>query len=210
MKKYLFRFVAVVFAAVMSVAGAMAQAASPEEAVKTALKVGAAMPKFELKDATGKTVRSKDLLKQGNTVLVFYRGSWCPFCNIYLHKLQTRLPDITAAGGKLVAVSVENPDASMAVAKKNELQFTVLSDPDLDTARKFGIVYTLPPTVDEAYKKRGLDVAKHNAMTRPDLPLGATYIVNKKGKVVYAFIESDYRKRAEPDVIIAELKKIGK
>ena len=102
MKKYLFSFVAIVFAALMIAAGAMAQAASPDEAVKTALKVGAAMPTFELKDATGKTVRSKDLLKQGNTVLVFYRGSWCPFCNIYLHKLQTRLPDITAAGGTLV------------------------------------------------------------------------------------------------------------
>ena len=210
MNSVLSRFVAFGFVVLVLTSGVLGQAASPEDAVKTALKAGAEMPGFELKDATGKSVKSSDLLKQGHMVLVFYRGSWCPFCNTYLHKLQTRLADITAAGGRLVAVSVENPDASMAVAKKNELQFTVLSDPQLATARKFGIVYTMPAALDEAYKSRGLDVAKHNSMERPDLPLGVTYVVDKKGKIVYAFVESDYRKRAEPDVIIAELKKIGK
>ncbi len=165
------------------------------------------MPAFKLKDAFGKTVNSGDLLREGSLVIVFYRGSWCPFCNLYLRNLQKRLGDITAAGGKLVAISVETPDASMAVAKKNELQFTVLSDPNLDTARKFGIVYQMPAETDELYRSRGLDVAKHNGMGRPELPLGATYVVNKKGKIVYAFLETDYKKRAEPDVIIENLKK---
>lgn len=202
-------FVAVAFAVLGFAVCAFGQAASPDEAVKTALRVGARMPSFALKDATGKTVKSSDLLKQGNLVLVFYRGSWCPFCNLYLHKLQTRLTDITAAGGNLVAVSVENPDASMAIAKKNEVQFTVLSDPALDTAKKFGIVYQLSPDLDKEYRSYGLDVAKHNAMDRPELPLAVTYVIDKTGKIAYAFIESDYKKRAEPDVIIDELKKIG-
>src|SRR5262249_48140337 len=151
----------------------------------------------ELKDAGGKTVKSSDLLKEGNMVLVFYRGSWCPFCNTYLHKLQTRLADISAAGGQLVAISGANPEASMAIAKKNELQFTVLSDPILDTASKFGIVYVLPADVDELYKSHGLDVAKHNAMERPELPLAVTYVVDKSGKITYAYVEPDYKKRAE-------------
>ena len=121
-----------------------------------ALIVGAAMPAFELKDSTGKSVSSKDLLKEGNLVIVFYRASWCPFCNTYLPGLQKRLTDITNAGGKLVAISVENPDASMAIAKKSEVQFTVLSDPKLETAKKFGIVSMLPAATDQAYKSRGL------------------------------------------------------
>ena len=186
----------------------LAQAASPEEAVKTALNVGATIPSFELKDATGKLVSSRDLMKDGNLVIVFYRGSWCPFCNTYLHTLQTRLTDITGAGGKLVAISIENPDASMAVAKKNEVQFTVLSDPDLYTAKKFGIVYVLPAATDQAYKSHGLDVAKHNAMAKPELPLAVTYVVDKHGKIVYAYLDADFRKRAEPDVIVANLQKI--
>ncbi|MEO6050221.1 MAG: peroxiredoxin-like family protein [Pyrinomonadaceae bacterium] len=181
---------------------------SVDDAAKAALNIGAKAPSFSLKDSTGKLVSSKNLLKEGNMVLVFYRGSWCPFCNTYLHKLQTRLTDITAAGGKVVAVSVENPDASMAIAKKNEVLFTVLSDTNLDVARKFNIVYQLPPETDAKYKTYGIDLANHNAMEKAELPLSATYIINKKGKIVYAFLEPDYKKRAEPDVIIDVLKKL--
>lgn len=180
------------------------------DAVKNALNVGGKMPDFTLSDAAGKTVNSKDLRKTGNLVIVFYRGAWCPFCNTYLRSLQKRLTDITAAGGRLIAISVETPDSSMAIAKKNEVAFTVLSDPGLETARKFGIVYQLAAETDKQYKSYGLDLAKRNAMGKPELPLSATYIVNKKGKIVYAFLEADYKKRAEPDVIIAELAKIKK
>ena len=178
------------------------------DAAKNALNVGAKMPSFSLKDSNGKTVNSDDLLKQGNLVVVFYRGSWCPFCNLYLRNLQKNLAQIKAAGGNLVAVSVENPDNSLSVAKKNELGFTVLSDPNLTVARKFGIVYQMPKETDELYKSRGLDVAKHNEMEKAELPLSATYIVNQKGEIVYAFLESDYKKRAEPQVIIETLSKI--
>jgi len=181
---------------------------SDADAVKNALNVGAKMPSFKLKDANGKSVGSDDLLKQANLVVVFYRGSWCPFCNLYLRDLQKNLSQIKEAGGNLVAISVENPDNSLSVAKKNELDFTVLSDPNLTVARRFGIVYQMPTETAELYKSRGLDVAKHNAMEKAELPLSATYIVNQKGKIIYAFLESDYKKRAEPKVIIETLSKI--
>jgi len=181
---------------------------SANDAAKNALNVGAKMPSFGLKDSNGKTVNSDDLLKQGNLVVVFYRGSWCPFCNLYLRNLQKNLAQIKAAGGNLVAVSVENPDNSLSVAKKNELGFTVLSDPNLTVARKFGIVYQMPPETDELYKSKGLDVAKHNEMDKPQLPLSATYVVNQKGEIVYAFLEPDYKQRAAPELIIETLSKI--
>lgn len=180
------------------------------DAVKNALNTGAKMPEFVLKDQNGRDISSKDLRRKSNLVIVFYRGSWCPFCNTYLRSLQKRLNDITGAGATLVAISVETPDASMAIAKKNEVGFTVLSDPALKTARKFGIVYQLSPETDAQYKSYGLDLAKHNGMGTPELPLAATYIVNKKGKIVYAFLETDYKKRAEPDLIIENLRKAGK
>jgi peroxiredoxin len=181
---------------------------SADEAAKNALNVGAKMPLFSLKDQNGKTIESRDLLKQGNLVIVFYRGSWCPFCNLYLRNLQKNLAQIKAAGGNLIAVSVENPDNSLTVAKKNELAFTVLSDPNLAVARSFGIVYEMPKETTELYKSRGLDVAEHNRMEKAELPLSATYVVNQKGKIVYAFLEPDYKKRAEPQVIIEMLSKI--
>ncbi len=181
---------------------------SADDAAKTALNVGAKMPAFSLKNQNGRTVESGDLLKQGNLVVVFYRGSWCPFCNLYLHNLQKNLAQIKAAGGNLVAVSIENPDNSLSISKKNELDFTVLSDPNLTVAKKFGIVYELPKETDELYKSKGLDVAKHNQMEKAELPLSATYVVNQKGEIVYAYLEPDYKKRAAPETIIETLSKI--
>ncbi len=181
---------------------------TPEQAAKNALNVGAKMPSFTLPDDKNQQVSSSDLLKQGNLVVVFYRGAWCPYCNTYLRKLQKNLTEIEANGGKLVAISVENPDTSLANAQKNEVQFTVLSDKHLDLARQFGIVYQLPPETNEKYKGYGVDLVKQNGTETPDLPLSATYIVNQKGEIVYAFLEPDYTKRAEPAVIIEHLAKI--
>ena len=182
---------------------------SAEDAAKMALKVGGVMPSFNLKDAKGNSVASVDLLKQGNLVVVFYRGAWCPFCNLYLRNLQKNLTQIKENGGVLVAISVENADTSMSVVQKNMVEFTVLSDPKLELARKFGIVYQLSVDVNEQYKGYGVDLVKQNGTEKPDLPLSATYIVNQKGEIVYSFLEPDYQKRAEPSEIIENLKKIN-
>ena len=193
----------------LAISAQTANFVSADEAAKKALNVGAKAPSFELKDSSGRLVSSKKLLKQGSIVLTFYRGSWCPFCNTYLRKLGQRMQDIKAAGGNLVAISVENPDASMAVAKKNEVLFPVLSDPNLDVARKFGIVYEMPPETADRYAKNGLDLVKRNAMAKPELPLAVTYIIDRNGTITYAFIETDYKKRAEPDITIENLKKVS-
>lgn len=181
-----------------------------EEASKSALNVGKKIPSFTLMNEKNESVSSEELLKEGNLVLVFYRGAWCPYCNLYLKSLQKNLDKITQSGGKLVAVSVENPDTSLTVAQKNELKFTVLSDKKLDLARKFGIVFQLSDEVNEKYKGYGVDLIKQNQTETPDLPLSATYIVKQNGEIVYAFLDPDYTKRAEPSVIIEELNKLKK
>ncbi len=178
---------------------------SPEDAAKSALTVGGMMPEFSLSDANGKAVSSNDLLQEGNLVVVFYRGAWCPFCNKYLHSLQGKLPEIKANGGNLVAISVENPDTSMKVSKKQSLEFTVLSDPKLEVARKFGIVFELSKETNEKYIGYGIDLVKANGTPKPELPLSATYVIGKDGKILYAFLEPDYTKRAEPTEIIKVL-----
>jgi peroxiredoxin len=181
-----------------------------EDAQKSALNVGAKMPAFSLPDEKGEMVSSDELLKTGNLVVVFYRGAWCPYCNLYLRSLQKSLPEIEKNGGKLVAISVENPDTSLTVSQKNELSFKVLSDGNLDLARKFGIVYQLSNDTNEKYKGYGVDLVKQNGTVTPDLPLSATYIIKQNGEISYAFLEPDYQKRAEPNVIIENLAKLNK
>ena len=183
---------------------------SDEDAAKSALKVGDQMPSFALPNAKNEKISSGELLKKSNLIVVFYRGDWCPFCNMYLQRLQKSNKDFKANGGSLVAISIENPDDSLTLSQKHKLDFTVLSDKNLDLARKFKIVYQLPPKTDKKYKENGIDLVKDNGTDKPELPLSATYIVNQDGKITYAFLEPDYKKRLEAEVIIDELKKIKK
>ena len=176
--------------------------------VKNALNVGDKIPAFSLTDARGKSISSKALLNKGNLVITFYRGAWCPFCNLYLRSLQKRLPEFRSLGAELVAISVEPQDRSLTVANDNKLDFTVLSDPNLDVSRKFKIVYQIPNVTNDAILELGFDIAKYNGSEKAELPLSATYVVNRKGKIVYAFLNPDYKLRAEPADLIEALKKI--
>ena len=173
--------------------------------LESALNVGDKMPKFKLRDAFDKKVSSKKLLKKGHLIVVFYRGAWCPFCNLYLRGLQRRLSEFQKEGANLVAISVEPADKSLAVSQKNKLNFDVLSDPNLDVARKFGIVYEMPKVTNDAILEVGFDIAKYNKMEKAELPLSATYVVSKKGKIAYAFLEPDYKKRADPNHLLKVL-----
>ena len=175
--------------------------------LKRALNVGATMPSFALADAHGKTQTSTDLLAKGPIVIVFYRGAWCPYCNLYLRSMQKYLPEIEAKGASLVAISGESPDNSLSVEQKDGLKFTVLSDHNLTVARKFGIVYEMPKMLDEAYATRGLDVKKYYKTEKAELPLSATYVVGRDGKITYAFLDVDYTHRAEPADVLAALTK---
>ena len=177
---------------------------------KKALQKGGTMPRFRLTDAMGKRVQSGALLSKGPLVLVFYRGAWCPYCNLYLQSIQEFLPQIEKLGASLVAVSGEPPDKSLSVAQRNALSFTVLSDPKFELARKFGIVYEMPKVVNDAILEFGFDLKKYYSTDRAELPLSATYVIDTKGKIVYAFLDPDYKKRAEPADVIAALKTIKK
>jgi peroxiredoxin len=174
---------------------------------KTALNFGDKMPAFELPDAHGKTVSSDDLLADGALVIVFYRGAWCPYCNLYLHALQDYLPEFESLGASMVAISGEPPDRSLEVEQKDSLTYPVLSDTALIASRQFGIVYEVPQVIQKVMTDRGFDLKTYYGTDKAELPLSATYVVNRNGKIIYAFLDPDYKLRAEPADIIAALKK---
>lgn len=176
--------------------------------VETALQVGDRAPDFLLPNASGDTISSADLLKNGPMVVVFYRGGWCPYCNITLHAMQQWLPAFQAEGAMLVAISPEKPDLELETVQQHTLEFPVLSDHELKVARQFGIAYQMSAELDEFARGFGLDIAARNAMAKPELPLGATYVVDKDGVIRYAYLNVDYTQRAEPADIVTALKKL--
>ncbi|MCF1593362.1 peroxiredoxin-like family protein [Streptomyces muensis] len=170
-----------------------------------ALTVGDKAPHFSLPSATGQTLSLDALLAEGPVVLTFYRGAWCPYCNIALRSLQQHHDAITARGARLVAVSPQIPDESLTLTEKHDLAFDVLSDIGSDTAKQYGLAFDLPDDLAAVYDKLGFDLQRVNAGHPRTLPLPATYVIDRDGVIRWAFVNTDYTTRAEPDDILATL-----
>lgn len=170
-------------------------------------KVGEQAPMFELPNAIKQTVKLEELLKQGPVVLVWYRGGWCPYCNIQLRTYQELLPRFQEHDAQLVAISPELPDNSLSTKAKNQLEFHVLSDVGNQVATDYNIVYTLPQPVQDKFKGK-FDLAKLNGDDSAQLPLSATFVIAPDGTVAYRFVDADYRKRAEPGEVLKAIESI--
>ncbi|EAR26053.1 hypothetical protein A20C1_09239 [marine actinobacterium PHSC20C1] len=171
--------------------------------VNNALKVGENAPDFALTDATGNTVRLTELLDAGPVVIAFYRGAWCPYCNLELKALQEMLPEFRAAGATLIAISPQTPDESLSTEEKHNLQFPVLSDSELTAINGFGLLHPVDDATKEYYEKSGYDLVKSNGSTGWQLPLPATYVIAPDRSISYAFVNADYKLRAEPADVLA-------
>ena len=175
--------------------------------LESALKVGSKAPNFTLNNASNQPISLYDELKNGPVILTWYRGGWCPYCNITLHALQNKLPEFIKAGATLMALTPELPDKSLSTSEKNELEFTVLSDIDNKVGKEFGVVYQLNSEIASMYEN-GFGLSKYNGNDNSELPLAATYVIDKNGIIQYAFLDEDYKKRAEPSEIINALQKL--
>lgn len=173
---------------------------------KSARTVGDQAPPFTLNNANGKAVDVAALWKKGPVVVSFYRGGWCPYCNLELRALQQILPEIEALGGTLVVVSPEKPNDTLSTAEKNALTFPVLSDPGQNVGRAFGLVYAFSDELISAYKGFGLDIPGKNDSEEWALPISATYVINRGGTILYANTDADYRDRADPAEVLAALR----
>ena len=145
------------------------------------------------------------LVAQKPVIVTFYRGGWCPYCNLELRAYQALLPEIRAAGAELVAVSPELPDHSLTTAEKNELTFTVLSDVGGALAAALGIRFTLSDAVRPFYEKAGHALPERNGDGIWALPMPATFVVAQGGRIAGAFIEPDYRRRLDPAEALSAL-----
>ncbi len=165
-------------------------------------------PDFDLPNANNKPLNLKTLLNNGPLVISFYRGAWCPYCNLEIKALQKYLPDIISAGGQLIAISPQTPDKSLDQVTASSLTFEVLSDINNRLAKQCGLVFTLPESLRPIYRAWEIDIPDHNGNKSFELPIPATYIIDTEGKIRYVFADMDYTKRLEPDVIIEQLKSL--
>ena len=183
---------------------------SAEQLAKTlpnpGLNKGSKAPNFTLKNAFGKKISRSRVLKKGPVVLVFYRGSWCPFCNLHLHTLHKSLPEFKQYGAQLITITPQTPDKSAGQIKKDNYPFEVLSDLDSKVMKAYNLYYTLDPELVSVYKKHGLDVEAFNGKGRAVLPVPGTFVIDKKGIIRGVHADVNYKERMEPSAIVTILK----
>ena len=170
------------------------------------LQAGDKAPDFTLSNPTEQQVKLSTLLQKGKVVLTFYRGSWCPYCNLQLNQYQQILSDIHAKGAELVAISPQTPDASLSVQEKNDLQFTVLSDPGNIVAKQFTTVFQNGKAPVETMKALGMDFASFYSDDSHEIPVPAVFIIDTDRTITFAKTTGgDYRNRVEASDILAAL-----
>jgi peroxiredoxin len=172
---------------------------------QNSLPVGAKAPAFELPDQDGQLVSSADLLSKGNLVICFVRGRWCPFCVGQLEAMNAVLAQIQAADASLVAISPQTVKQTFFMADQHNFRFPLLSDSGNSVARQFGVVYRVPEEQQGIYRRAFINLPLANGDDTWELPVPATYIVDREGTVVYASVDADYTTRPEPADILSKL-----
>lgn len=170
------------------------------------LSIGDRFPQVGLQGSDGAGFDLSSLLAKGPVLINFYRGGWCPYCNLELKAYQDQLETVRSLGAELVAISPETPDRAMTTAEKNAVTYPVLTDPQNSLAEALRIVFTLPPELAKLYEMFGNNLPEAHGEAGWRLPIPATYVVGTDGVIAYAHIARDYRTRAEPAEALAALK----
>lgn len=172
-------------------------------------RVGEQAPKFTLPNPFGENVTLEKLLSAGPVVLTFYRGQWCPYCNLALRSLQQAVPELTTLGATLVAISPQTPDNSLSTVEKNNLEFEVLSDAEGAVAHSYGLAFRIPKHLQDVYVKFGHPLPKFNGEGNHTIPVPGTFVIDSTSTVRYRFVDTDYTKRADPAELVQVVKNLS-
>jgi peroxiredoxin len=171
--------------------------------------VGDTVSDFTLPDARGRPLRLSEKLAQGPVALTFYRGAWCPYCNLELRAYQQRLPRLRDLGASVIAVSPQTQEASSSMVEKNALDFDVLSDSGSQLARAYGLTFSFPEDLKAMYLRRAIPLPEFDGTDDWTVPIPATFVIAGDGRVVLSHVDADYRNRLDPDQVLAALERLS-
>jgi peroxiredoxin len=178
--------------------------------VAPGLQIGDRAPNFNLPNALGQWVELSQRLESGPVVLTFYRGAWCPYCNVTLRALQVALPRFKAHAASLIAISPQAPDRSLTLAEKHALEFDVLSDVDQSVIRDYRVQFAVPADIKYLYLNTfHNDLSTQTADGSWSLPVPATFVIDRTGVIRARHVAVDYRTRMDPDDIETALSELG-
>jgi peroxiredoxin len=169
------------------------------------LAVGTVAPAFKTKDATGRPIELKQLLKKGPVVLYFYRGQWCPYCSKQLSQLQDSLQLLTAKGAQVVVVTPETTENIGKTVAKTKAAFPIVHDRSFAIMTVYHTAFTVDEPTVQKYRGFGIDLRQANGAQEDVLPVPATYVIGRNGRIRYVYFNPDYKQRASVRRIAAAL-----
>ncbi len=170
------------------------------------LLISSEIPDVAVKNIDGETVRLRDKVSEQPSILVFYRGGWCPYCNRHLADLKKIEDDLYKIGYQILAISPDQPEKLKATLAENELGYTLLSDSPMDATKAFGLAFKVDKETVERYKSLGIDLEGDSGYDHHLLPAPAVYIVNTDGKVRFNYVNPNYKERIDGDVLLTAAK----
>lgn len=183
-------------------------AASPEAAsvpddpaAVRPLGVGASIPNGTLRDLQGQDVDLMASVAKKPSILIFYRGGWCPYCNIQMEQLIKLEPRLTALGYQILAISPDKPESMRESLQKHQVTYTLLSDSSMVLSQKFGLAWKVGKMENFIKKIQGINLVKASGQTHLWLPVPAAYVVDRSGKITYSFFDPDFTKRVDPETL---------
>lgn len=172
------------------------------------LLIGTKTPQVKLSTVDGKTVQLKDLISKKPTVLVFYRGGWCPYCNAQLGRLKEIEQQILDAGWQIVAISADRPQKLSESITKHQMKYMLLSDSQMEASKAFGLAFKVDDATIEKYKGYGVDLDEASGESHHMLPVPAVFLIGTDGVIKFTYANPDYKIRLDPMVILAEIKSL--
>ncbi|CAG7646820.1 Peroxiredoxin Bcp [Paenibacillus solanacearum] len=173
-----------------------------QSGIANGLQAGDTAPDFTLKDSLGAPVSLSEYIAKGPVILTFYRGSWCPFCNLQLRAYQEMLPQFKSTGANLIAVSPQKPEDSISRQEKEELPFAVVCDTNGSVADQFKLRYEVSSSLRELYEKLAINLDEYNANGQWFLPVSATFVIDRNSVIRYAYVDPNFMRRLEPEIIM--------
>jgi peroxiredoxin len=184
-------------------------AATPQDASAVQpLGVGEKAPTATLRGPDGQSVDLAAKYAQKPTVLIFYRGGWCPYCNTHLGQIATAEPELLRMGYQVLAISPDRPEELAKTLDKQELTYKLLSDSDVALARAFGLVFQVDDPTIEKYRGFGIDLEQASGRDHHMLPVPAVYIVSQAGVIRFAYWDADYKKRLAPEDLLKAAREV--
>lgn len=187
----------------LSAEGSLAQIAIPQKAIDISpLLIGEKVPDLPVKNLKSEEVSLVTLFAVKNTVLIFYRGGWCPYCNLHLAELQAIENDILNLGYQIIAISPDSPSNLQASLQKHKLNYQLLSDANMELSKAFGLAYAVPDASKERLNKAS------DGQNIGMLPVPSVFVINQQGEIMFEYINPDYKKRLKGSLLLAVLKEL--